>query len=295
MILPGVYENVRRLRKHALKLLLTLLVGGLLAATLVRLAPGFGLDEEQLDIRLNNQSIESLSHKSESDENLILFYLHYGERVLHGDLGTSRTLQRPVAELLSERLPETLKSVALGLALGWALGISLASLSVIVRSYTVDGLFSLVCGLLLCIPAAVWALLFVLARAPERLVLALIVLPKIYSYSRNLLVRSASQPHVLTAHAKGLGTLRVMVWHIFPTAGPQLLALLGVSVSVAFAASVPVEALCDLPGIGQLAWKAALGRDLYLLTTLSVIVTAITLLANSTCELLGTTFRGSES
>jgi peptide/nickel transport system permease protein len=275
--------------------MLTLLVGGFLAATLVRLAPGLGLNEERLDIRLNSQSIESLGEQAENHENLPLFYLHYGERLLHGDLGMSRTLQRPVAELLSERLPETLKSVALGLALGWGLGLSLAILSILVRSYAVNGLFSLLCGLLLCIPAAVWALLFVLARAPERLVLALIVLPKIYSYSHNLLVRSAGEPHVLTAHAKGLSQIRVMAWHIFPTAAPQLLALLGVSVSVAFAAAVPVEALCDLPGIGQLAWKAALGRDLYLLTTLSVLVTAITLLANSVCELLGSTFRRSES
>jgi peptide/nickel transport system permease protein len=275
--------------------MLTLVVGGFLAATLVRLSPGFGLDEERLDMRLNSRSIESLGDQAENHENLPLFYLHYGERLLHGDLGMSRTLQRPVAELLSERLPETLKSVALGLALGWGLGLSLAILSILVRSYAVDGFFSLFCGLLLCIPAAVWALLFVLARAPERLVLALIVLPKIYSYSHNLLVRSAGEPHVLTAHAKGLSQIRVMAWHIFPTAAPQLLALLGVSVSVAFAAAVPVEALCDLPGIGQLAWKAALGRDLYLLTTLSVLVTAITLLANSVCELLGSTFRRSES
>jgi peptide/nickel transport system permease protein len=291
----GGNGNLRRLGKHVSKLLLTLMVGGFLAATFVRLAPGFGVDEEQLDIRLNNQSIDSLNHKSETDENLAMFYFHYAGRLLHGDLGMSQTLQRPVAQLLSDRLPETLKSVALGLALGWVSGISLAILSVTARSYTADGFFSLFCGVLLCIPAAVWALLFVLARAPERLVLALIVLPKIYSYSRNLLARSASEPHVLSAHAKGLGTIRVLAWHVFPTAAPQLLALLGVSVSIAFAAAVPVEALCDLPGIGQLAWKAALGRDLYLLTTLSVLVTAITLLANSICELLGTMFRTREA
>jgi ABC-type dipeptide/oligopeptide/nickel transport system permease component len=62
---------------------------------------------------------------------------------------------------------------------------------------------------------------------------------------------------------------------------------LGVSASLAFTAAIPIEALCDLPGVGQLAWKAALGRDLYLLVTLTVLVTAVTLVANSTCELLG--------
>jgi peptide/nickel transport system permease protein len=284
----------KRLGKHVLKLLLTIVIGGFLAATLVRVAPGFGVDEEQLDIRLNNQSLDSLK-KSGADEGLALFYLHYASRLLRGDLGMSRTLQRPVTQLLSDRLPETLKSVVMGLALGWTLGISLAIVSVSVRSGGVDGFFSLLCGVLLCTPAAVWALLFVLARAPERLILALIVLPKIYSYSRNLLARSAAEPHVLTAHAKGLSNSRVLAWHIVPTAAPQLLALLGISVSIAFAAAVPVEALCDLPGIGQLAWKAALGRDLYLLTTLSVLVTAITLLANSACELLGSLFRARQA
>jgi ABC-type dipeptide/oligopeptide/nickel transport system permease component len=69
-------------------------------------------------------------------------------------------------------------------------------------------------------------------------------------------------------------------------AAPQLLALAGVSVSIAFTASIPVEALCDLPGLGQLAWKAALSRDLYLLVTLTMIVALVTLVANSFSDLL---------
>src|SRR5436305_2004666 len=63
-------------------------------------------------------------------------------------------------------------------------------------------------------------------------------------------------------------------------------------VSLGFAAAIPVEVLCDLPGIGQLAWKAALGRDLYLLINLTMIVTVITLLANSASDLLGRAFKG---
>jgi peptide/nickel transport system permease protein len=140
--------------------------------------------------------------------------------------------------------------------------------------------------LLLCIPAAVFSLLFVIAQAPSRLILALIVFPKVFRYARNLLVRSAALPHVLTAWSKGLGRTRIFLWHILPSAGPQLLALAGVTVSIAFTSAIPVEALCDLPGIGQLAWKAALGRDLYLLTNLTMIVSVITLAANSLSDLL---------
>jgi peptide/nickel transport system permease protein len=214
---------------------------------------------------------------------------------MHGDMGNSRTLQRPVSQLVAERLPETLKSVGLGLLLGWTLGFSLAVVVVMSRAWYVDLLGSLLVGVLLCLPAAVLALLFVLAQAPARLLLGLVVFPKIFRYSRNLLGRSAALPHVLTARAKGLGNMRVLVWHILPTAAPQLVALLGVTVSVAFTAAIPMEALCDMPGIGQLAWKAALGRDVALLVNLTMIVTLVTLVANAASDMMGRTFRTREA
>jgi peptide/nickel transport system permease protein len=108
----------------------------------------------------------------------------------------------------------------------------------------------------------------------------------VYQFTRNLLVRSAQLPHVLTARAKGVSELRLVLCHILPVTAPQILALFGVSVSMALAACIPVEVLCDLPGIGQLAWKAALSRDLGLLVNLTMIVTLITLVANSGTDLL---------
>ena len=163
------------------------------------------------------------------------------------------------------------------------------------RSGCADLAAGLGASILLCVPAAVLALLFVIAQAPGRLVIGLIVFPKIFQYARNLLLRAASLPHVLTARAKGLGEVRVLAWHILPVAGPQLLALAGVSISLAFAAAIPVEVLCDLPGIGQLAWKAAIGRDLGLLVNLTMIVTLITLVANTAAELLARPAREGEA
>ncbi len=282
-----------RLGKHVARILLTVLLGGILGATLVRVAPGFGVDEEELDSRLNDQSIRALRQEQQTNTNLITFYFRYLNRMLHGDLGISRTLRRPVSGLLKERFPETAKSVVLSLALGWALSLALIVIALMSRSWSVDLFGNMISGLLLCLPAAVLAALFVITRAPARLVLALIVFPNVYRYARNLLMRSASQPHVLMAQAKGLGNFRIIVWHILLPAAPQLLALAGVSVSLALTAAIPVEALCDLPGIGQLAWKAALGRDLYLLVNLTMVVTVITLVANSASNFLGEAFQPS--
>src|SRR6185503_15377613 len=87
-------------------------------------------------------------------------------------------------------------------------------------------------------------------------------------------------PHVLLAKAKGLGNRRVFVWHVlWPTRG-ELLALAAVSINIAFGAAVAVEAMCDLPGLGQLAWKSALARDLPVLVSLTMIITVMTQISN---------------
>jgi len=121
----------------------------------------------------------------------------------------------------------------------------------------------------------------VILNAPGYLAIALIVFPKIYRYSRSLLAQSLR----IAAHhrrpRRGLGEMRVLARHVLPVAGPQMIALAGVTVSIALGASIPIEALCGLPGIGQLAWQAALSRDLPLLVNLTVLVTLVTLLANS--------------
>ncbi len=272
-------------------LVATVLIGGFLGASLLRFAPGYGVDEAELDLRLSNRSIQAIRKANSDQENVFVFYFRYLERMTHGDLGVSRALGQPVRQLIKDRLPETLKSIGLGLVLGWGLGLSLALAVVLSRTWIVDAVANLSAGMLLCIPAALMALLFVLARAPGRLIIGLIVFPKVFRYSRSLLLRAAELPHVLTARAKGLGTGRVLLWHILPTTGSQLLALFGISVSLALAAAIPVEVLCDLPGIGQLAWKAALGRDLYLLVNLTMLVTLVTLIANSASDLLRQSFR----
>jgi peptide/nickel transport system permease protein len=278
---------------HAARILTVLLIGGFLGATLVRMAPGFGTDEQELDSRLSRESVAAIRQSASSKESLPTYYVHYLRRLLHGDFGFSRTLQQPVRKLLAERLPETLHSVALGLLLGWGLAIPLAIAPVMLRSRSVDLFASLLAGVLLCLPAAVLALLFLIGHMPGRLVIGLIVFPKILSYARNLLQQSAERPYVVTAWARGLGGFRVLLRHILPVAAPQLLALAGVSISIAFAAALPVEVVCDLPGIGQLAWKAALGRDLELLVNLTMIITVVTLLANSAADAASAGLRGS--
>ncbi len=280
---------------HALALVATVLLGGFLSATLVRLAPGFDADEQQLDPHLSVESVQALRAARQQDHNVWLFYFSYMDRAAHGDLGTSLALAQPVRSLLRDRVPLTLRLLTLGLGLAWVAALSLALTAAWLRISTYDALTTMVSGTFLCIPAAVLALFSVLWNVPGSLAIALIVFPHIYRYARNLLAKSCSLPHIITARAKGLGEARILFWHVVPAVAPQLLAVAGVSVSMGVGAAIPVEALCGLPGVGQLAWQAAMARDLPLLVNITILVTLVTLLANSGADVIGLMVRGQKS
>jgi peptide/nickel transport system permease protein len=283
----------RKIMWHALAIVATVLLGGLFSATLVRLAPGFDSDEAQLDPHLNSASVQALRQARLDQHNIFRFYFHSLQRAAHGDLGTSLSLGQPVSLLLRERAPLTLRLVGIGLLLSWAMAMALSAAWLRVSAY--DAVTTAISGTFLCIPAAVLALLSVLWNVPGALAIALIVFPSVYRYARNLLAKAYAMPHIVSARARGLSELRILFWHVVPVAGPQLLAVAGVSVSLAVGAAIPVEALCGLAGVGQLAWQAALARDLPLLTNLTILVTIVTLLANSSADVIGHMLRCQEA
>lgn len=285
----------RRIARHGITILATVLLGALLSATLVRLAPGFDSDEAELDPHLNSASIEALRQKRMEHHDIFRFYLHSLERAAHGDLGTSISLSQPVVQLLKDRVPLTLRLVGIGLLLSWTAVLALALSTARFRLASYDTIATILSGTLLCMPAAVLALLSVLWNVPGALAIALIISPRDYRYSRNLLAKAYSLPHVLAARASGIAETRILFRQVIPVIAPQLLALAGVSVSLALGAAIPVEALCGLAGVGQLAWQAALARDLPLLINITTLVTLVTLLANSSADVIGEMFQGQQS
>jgi peptide/nickel transport system permease protein len=265
---------------------LTIAVGGFLSATLVRYAPGFGTDERQLDARLSGESIAAIRATSADERNIVSSYGSAFRRATRGDLGTSRTLQRPVRELIAERGIVTLRTVGAGLMTAWLAALLLVLASWELRSEVPDISCTAMGGLLLCLPAGAVALLMIMLNLPGYIALALVVFPKVHRYLTRLVRTAARLPHILTAKAAGVSSTRVLSRHVGPVISREVLALAGVSVGMAIGAAIPVEALCGIPGIGQLAWQSALARDLPVLIDVSMLVTACTVLANSGAELL---------
>ncbi len=267
---------ISKLAQKFLLLMALAIVGTLVCAAMIRYAPGYGIDERELDPRLSQSSREAIRSEHKLGTGLFSYYAEYVSGMLHGDLGTSAFLQRPVAALLKERAPFTAREVLLGLATAWIAASILALLTIRFQFWVLDYSTTAATGLLIALPTAVVALLCFYLRAPLFLGVALITLPKLFRYQQNILAEAHARPFVVAARARGVSPNRILFCHVVPVSWLPLLALLGVSASMAIGASIPLEALSDSPGIGQLAWQAALNRDLPLLTSITLFVTLIT-------------------
>ena len=271
-----------RLLNGFCRILLTLLIAGFFGVLLVRYAPGFGTDERELDVRLSEQSIASL--RTAREANAFRIYGRFLASAAKGDLGLSESFGAPVSGLLAGRLPLTLRSAGLGLAGAWIGALLFATVAGGLGKRSADWAATGITEILLATPAGLIALLLFVFFDGSALVpaagIALVTFPHLYRNQRQLLGEAAQRPFVLSAHARGVRPWRVFCFEVLPGALPQLLALAGTSVTLAVGSAIPIETICDSPGIGQLAWKAASSRDLELLLPLILAVTGVTLLAN---------------
>lgn len=266
------------IRRFLLLAVLTL-VAALTAGWLVGISPGAGVDALTLDGRMSDQSVAAL----QQDRGFGPWF----RRLLSGDLGESSAYGQPVVELVRERLPETVSLVGSGLLLGWGAALAALLIALAARSSALDTMLAGVSGATISQPAALLALVCLHAQLPGAFAIGVLLFPQVFAYLRNVTDRILDEPHVLAAQARGIPRPIIILRHVLLRAAPTALSLFGISISIALGAAVPVEVLCDLPGIGQLLWEAALSRDLPLIVALTVVVAFVTISANAAAETLG--------
>jgi len=277
---------VKKLVGILLSLLAVVLIGGFAAAALVRFSPGFDVDENSWNPKIGAATREVLHARRARDNRLPQFYLHYLQAALQGDLGQSDSFKAPVTELLRERAPVTVRLIVAGTAGGLLLGGLLAWVAVWPRRAGMEIAATTISGLLMAIPPAVLALAFFFGESPLWLAIAVVLLPRVFGTMRALLDQLYSSSALLAARARGAGPA-VLAWrYVALPALPQFMALAGVTLALGFGAIIPIEALCDVPGVGQLFWKAALARDLTLLCGLGLIITFVIAAVQSATDLV---------
>jgi peptide/nickel transport system permease protein len=263
-----------------------LILSGLGGAALVSLAPGLGIGEQALDTRLSPQTREALEERHAAERNPLTYYARLLAGLARGDAGTSSVFGQPVAGLIRERAGVTVAAVAEGLAIGWCAAVLLAMAAALSRSAIAAVPAFAVSGSLLSLPSAVLAMICLVLELPPSIAIGAVVFPRVFPHAYEQLRASLAAPHVLMARASGIAGTRLLLFYVAPSTLMPLLALAGVSITLAFGASIPIEALADFPGVGQLAWRAALGRDLPVLVAVTLLLTAVTVVSNVIADLV---------
>lgn len=263
------------LRWLARTLVIVLLV--ILGSTvLVRFAPGYLSDAREMDGRYAVAARSELSAEAARSRSMHQLLFAELENVAHGDFGTSRQFAVPVSELIVPRLAVSGRLLAEGIGLGWLVALCAALLSSAGRN---PSMFRRApATVLLAVPTAALATFCLLAECGGPvLVMALLLAARDFKFLDRALRTAWLEPHILQARAQGVSTGRILVAHIAPSLAPQLGALASLSIVTSLSALVPVEVLFNVPGVGELAWNAALNRDLpVLLAVMIVMALAVT-------------------
>jgi peptide/nickel transport system permease protein len=251
------------------------------STVLVRFAPGYLSDAREMDSRYADAARAELMQEAARSHSLVRMLESEIGGWANGNAGISRQYGVPVSELIRPRLAVTGGLMVRSLALGWLLAIAASLISSAGRNPS--ALLQAPSTLFLAIPTAAMATLCLLAGCGGPvLVMALLLAARDFKFLHRTLRKAWLSPHVLQARAQGLKTSRILLSHLLPGIAPQLSALATLSIVTALSAVVPVEVIFNVPGLGQLAWSAAMNRDLPVLLAITMIMALAVTCAGTT-------------
>jgi len=244
------------------------------------------------------ERLAQIRHVMGLDRPLVVQYLTYMDRLLHGDLGRSLRNNDAVLGEIQYRAPSSAVLALAAFTVTLTLGISLGLLSALWRSTWVD-VSAMVVALLGVSMPVFWLglmLIFVfslkLGWFPatgfggwQRLVLPALTLGLFTSATLARLTRSSVleilwQPYVRTARAKGLPEQRVLRRHVMRNAVILLITIAGLQLGDLLSGAVITETVFARPGIGKLLVDAILNKDFPVVQGAVLLIATIYTLVN---------------
>jgi peptide/nickel transport system permease protein len=241
------------------------------------------------------------------------FLVQYGAwlwNAAHGDLSNSLASSEPVLRSIAHSLPHTLLIVVLAMILALVIGIPLGIAAASRPDSWIDGLVMTVASLGVAIPNFWLGMLLVAVFALDlnwlpatgavpisqsfRGAIAHAILPacalaagglaEVARQLRSSLVEIMSSQQVRTLHAKGLSPSSILWRHGLKNVSVNLLTVISLLFNRLLAATVVVEAVFAIPGMGTLIVNGALHRDFPVVQgvvfTMVLIVVALNLLTD---------------
>ena len=211
------------------------------------------------------------------------FVVQYGRwlgNCLHGDFGTSYSLNKPVTELLSVRLWPTLKLTLMSMLIMLILSVPLGMISALKKDTWIDYFVRGITFVGVSVPSF-WLGLILLsifgvqlrwinvaggstdfkAMVLPALTLALAMSAKYTRQVRTAVLDELSQDYVIGAEARGVKRSRIIWCNVFPNSLLPLITMFGLSIGSLLGGTAVVEVIFSYPGLGNLAVSAITSSD----------------------------------
>jgi ABC-type dipeptide/oligopeptide/nickel transport system permease component len=248
------------------------------------------------------EDIENVRHALGLDRPLIVQYLEWLVRMLHGDLGQSLYFRTGVADLIASKLPTTALLAVSALFVALALSIPLGVLAAVRPNSWIDRLALSLAVVGQAIPSFFFGLVLILLFAVllpllpvsgsetwrhfvlPALALGYSATPAFMRLVRAGMVEVLASDYIRTARANGLSSARILFKHALRNALVPVVALAAERLGSMLAGSVVIETVFALDGLGYLASQAISFSDFPLMQAVVMLLAfgyvALTLLAD---------------
>jgi peptide/nickel transport system permease protein len=234
-------------------------------------------------------------------------FLTYIDQVVHGNLGTSYSLQIPVSTLIAERMPRDLLLLGLSTVLALLIALPLGIYQAVRRGGVGDHVFTGTSFTLYSMPDFLLAILLIalfsvqlhllppeapqassvggILADPRALVLPVVTLALVtvasYSrYMRSSAIDVLAQEYVKVARAKGMPKRLILLRHVLRNSLLPVVTMVGLSFSWIVAGAVIAEEVFNYPGMGLLFYQASTSHDFPVLLGSTLVVGVATVLGN---------------
>ena len=231
------------------------------------------------------------------DQPLFMQYLDFLKSLVQFDLGPSFKYQgRTVNEIIAEGFPVSLCLGLEALAISIAAGVGLGSIASFKYQKWQDNVTMAIAVLGISIPSFILAtiLQYLLAMKLDILpvarwgsfsqsilpALSLAAMPTAFiaRLTRSNMVEVFQQDYILTAKAKGLGSLRITLRHVLRNALLPVVTFLGPLTAAILTGSFAVEKIFGIPGLGQWFVLSITNRDYTVIMGTTIFYSAILML-----------------
>ena len=269
---------------------------------LLRLAPGGPFDSER---KLPPEVLANLEAKFHLNEPLLVQYGRYLGALARGDFGPSfKYLDRGVNQIIAETLPTSALLGALSLAFTLIVSFPIGIVAAYYRGHVIDRWCVLLATLGISLPNFILGALLIWLVALElgwvqagrwddwsSVILPAITLgaaPAAYlsALLRSSLLEILGEDFVRTARAKGLRESAVVLRHGLANSLIPALTVMGPLAATLLTGSFVVEYVFAIPGMGRFFITAVTDRDYTLIMGVTLVYTALLVLANLIIDIL---------